>query len=60
MDPLSSASSLQKTIFMDFLKDMEAYLDVNAEPVSVVDLWSESPPEQAEGVAISEYLGADV
>jgi hypothetical protein len=47
-------------IFNDFVQDIETFLQVRAQPISVTELWKQHGPAEAAGHSIDEWLGKDV
>ncbi|KAL8963643.1 MAG: hypothetical protein Q9193_000112 [Seirophora villosa] len=46
-------------IFEAFVEDLGRFLGVSVETISVVDLWERSPPSEADGVPLTEYLNKE-
>lgn len=50
----------QQQIFAGFVSDLQRFLGVEVEQVSIPDLWEQVPLEHAKGMALHEYLSEDV
>lgn len=59
-DRFNIGDSAQRKILEGFLTDLERFLGVQVESVSVADLWEQMPPEKAGSLTMREYLGEEV
>ena len=59
-DSLATLPIQQRRIFDVFLKDLESCLQLSAEPVSVTERWDNKPPQEAQGLDLSQFLDAEV
>ena len=46
----------QKKVILDFLRDLESFFKVRAERISLNALWAQTPPNEAQGQGMHEYL----
>ncbi|KAI4200446.1 MAG: hypothetical protein LQ350_003894 [Teloschistes chrysophthalmus] len=56
IDLLPEDETPQKSVVLDFLKDFETHMGINADRVSLSALWAENPPKEADGQTMHEYL----
>ena len=55
-DLLPEEDNPQKKIVLDFLEDFESFLHIKADRIQLSELWAQSPPKEAEGQGMHEYL----
>ncbi|KAG8529751.1 uncharacterized protein KY384_005232 [Bacidia gigantensis] len=46
----------RKKVVLDFLEDFGAFLHIKAERIKLSELWGQSPPKEAKGQSLHEYL----
>lgn len=44
------------TLIDDFIHDLETVYNVKREKVSIAETWKTSPPQEAEGLSVQDYL----
>lgn len=50
----------QRQIFAKFVSDLEGYFNIQAEHVSIPELWDRDPPADSKGMSLKKYLSEDV
>lgn len=56
LDLLPTEDTPQKHIVLDFVKDLETHLKIEADRISISDLWAKTTPERAKGQGLHEFL----
>ena len=53
---LMTEDTAQGQVILDFVQDLESHLGVKAERVSMSDRWDQSPPREASGQRLHDFL----
>ncbi|PQE16360.1 hypothetical protein CJF32_00006229 [Rutstroemia sp. NJR-2017a WRK4] len=56
VDLFPSKDSLQKQLVLKLVEDLEKHLGVEAQRISISDVWKQQPPKAAAGDSLHEYL----
>lgn len=54
---LAAASSKEyKELMKEFITAMENYAGIKTQPINITDLWNGSPPDEADGQAMQDFM----
>jgi hypothetical protein len=56
VDLFPSEDSLQKQLVLKLVEDLEKQLAVEAQRISISELWKQQPPQAAAGESLHDYL----
>jgi hypothetical protein len=56
VDLFPSKDSVQKQLVLKLVEDLENHLGVQAQRISISDVWKQQPPKAAAGESLHEYL----